>query len=300
MRAATIFISLLAMAAAHAAPLLAQEGAQSAASADDLATIKERGVLRVGVAELTPWAIHTGLGDNVIGYEIDSTAKLAEHLGVKRELVEVPFGELAYALRDGRFDIIASGYSMSDDRRRIIDFSLPYNQTAYKLVISKEAAKDGSAVKDFNKKSLEIGYLLGGLSEDVAKQNFGKAMLTPFEYRADALRALMDGEIDGFVGSDPFYTAVVLAQPDRFSIPIETPLFLSIEAFGVRKNQDALLDELNAWVVAQEQAGLFKTLHAKWFNDMLWLSVFKEMTPVADNAGDETDDEKTDTETPEE
>ncbi len=291
MRAATLFFSLVAIAV-MAAPSLAQESAP----ADDLAAIKERGVLRVGIAELTPWAIHTGLGGNIVGYEIDSTAKLAEHLGVKRELVEVPFGELAYALRDGRFDIIASGYSMSDDRRRIIDFSLPYNQTAYKLVISKEAAKDGSSIKDFNRKSLEIGYLLGGLSEDVAKQNFSKAMLTPFEYRADALRALMDGEIDGFVGSDPFYAAVVLAQPERFAIPIETPLFLSIEGFGVRKDQDALLDELNAWIVSQEQAGLFKTLHAKWFNDMLWLSVFKEMTPLADNARDEM----TESETPEE
>lgn len=113
-------ILLLAMFAAS----LGVAGAQT--PSDDLAGIRERGVLRVGVAEITPWAMRTGLGENMIGYEIDSTEKLAAHLGVTRELIAVPFGELAYALRDGRFDIVASGYSMSDERRSIIDFSMPY------------------------------------------------------------------------------------------------------------------------------------------------------------------------------
>lgn len=245
--------------------------------ADDLAAIKERGVLRIGVAEITPWAMRTGLGENMIGYEIESTEKLAAYLGVTHELVAAPFGELAYALRDGRFDIIASGYSMSDERRSIIDFSMPYNETAYKLVIAKSAVKGGSEPKDFNKRGLRIGYLLGGISADVAKASFGRADLRPFEYRADALRALVAGEIDGFVGSDPFYTAVARAYPDRFVVPIDAPLYRTIEAFGVRKGQDALLDELNAWVIEQDRAGTFKALHARWFDELLWLSVFKEM-----------------------
>lgn len=263
-----------------AAALLAIFGgalASAETETSDLEAVKERGVLRIGVAQIAPWIIDPGLGGDFIGYEMESTKRLAEHLGVEREFVRVPFGQLAYALRDGKFDMIASGYSMSEDRRAIIDFSLPYNRTAYKLVMSKAAAGDKNRVRDFNRREFRIGYVLGGLSDDVAKAQFPRATLTPFEVRADGVRALVDGEIDGFVGSDPFYTAVVRARPDDFTIPIKAPLLMSIEAFAVRKGQDDFLDVLNAWVVEEEQAGVFKDLHARWFDDLLWLSVFQEM-----------------------
>ncbi len=272
------------------APMEMQEPATETAerSGGDLDAIIEAGVLRVGVAEITPWFLPTGLGD-FVGYEVESTAALAEHLGVKRVFIVEPFANLADGLAAGRFDIIASGYSITEGRNETAEFSLPYNRTAYKLVISKEKAGDRSRVRDFNNKRFSIGYLEGGLSEKVARANFPKAELRGFAARADALRSLVADEMDGFVGSDPFYTAVVRARPEAFTIPIDEPLAMSIEAFAMRGGETALAEAVNAWVISAERAGTFKKLHARWFDELLSLSVIAELsrqaperTPAAD------------------
>ncbi len=246
-------------------------------SGGDLDAIIKSGVLRVGVAEITPWFLPTGLGD-FVGYEVESTAALAEHLGVERVFVVEPFADLADGLAAGRFDIIASGYSITERRNETTEFSLPYNRTAYKLVISKEKAGARSRVRDFNNKQFSIGYLEGGLSEKVARANFPKAELRGFAARADALRALVAGEMDGFVGSDPFYTAVVRARPEAFTVPVDEPLAMSIEAFAMREGETALADAVNAWVISAERAGAFKKLHARWFDELLSLSVIAELS----------------------
>lgn len=246
-------------------------------SGGDLDAVLEAGVLRVGVAEITPWFLPTGLGD-FVGYEVESTAALAEHLGVKREFVVEPFASLAEGLAAGRFDIIASGYSITEGRNETTEFSLPYNRTAYKLVIAKEKAGARKRVRDFNDKRFSIGYLEGGLSEKVARENFPKADLRAFTIRGDALRALVAGQMDGFVGSDPFYTAVVRARPETFTIPVDEPLAMSIEAFAMRKGETALAEAVNGWVISADRDGAFKKLHARWFDELLSLSVIAELS----------------------
>src|ERR1700761_9643884 len=60
---------------------------------DLLAEIKKSGKLRVGVAEIVPWAMHDEDG-NLVGFEIDVARKLARDMGVKVEFHPAPLGYL--------------------------------------------------------------------------------------------------------------------------------------------------------------------------------------------------------------
>ena len=53
-------------------------------SFETLATIRDRGELRVGVSDFVPWVMKTGTGKR-IGYEIDVATKLAEDMGLDWE-----------------------------------------------------------------------------------------------------------------------------------------------------------------------------------------------------------------------
>src|SRR5271155_3964884 len=71
---------------------------------DMLAEIKKSGKLRVGVAEIVPWAMHDKDG-NLVGFEIDVARKLARDLGVKVEFHPDEFRYLIPDLDADRFDI---------------------------------------------------------------------------------------------------------------------------------------------------------------------------------------------------
>ena len=102
------------------------------ANIDLLAEIKRSGKLRVGVAEIVPWATHDKDGD-LVGFEIDVAKKLARDIGVEPEFYPEAFRYLIPDLLAGRFDIIISGLSINASRALQVDFSAPYNTPNAKI-----------------------------------------------------------------------------------------------------------------------------------------------------------------------
>ncbi|MEE2692227.1 MAG: ABC transporter substrate-binding protein [Pseudomonadota bacterium] len=235
------------------------------AAAADLAEIKERGALRVAVANLTPFVIK-GADGTFSGFEIDSTRALAEHLGVSVEYVERPFCELAEAIVEGEADIIASGYSNTPARRRILDFSLPYHDTEYYAVVEKGVAKQAETLRALNRPDVKIGYQRGGVSGDVAAGDFAGSDLKGYDSFAAIVEALGEGEIDGAVVFSPYDELARKIDGRRFVIPHEFPLTRTIEAFALQQGADDLREALNEWVIASDLKGYWKSLERKWFD----------------------------------
>ncbi len=87
-----------------AAGLFALGGQQ--ANADDLATIKQRGTLIVGVkADYPPFGFRSPSGE-IVGIEPALAADVAKSLGVKLELVPVVASNRMQFLQQGKIDLI--------------------------------------------------------------------------------------------------------------------------------------------------------------------------------------------------
>lgn len=235
------------------------------AAAADLEEIKERGVLRVAIANLSPFII-TKKDGTLEGFEIDSTRALAEHLGVEIEYVERPFCELADAVVDGEADMIASGFSNTPARRRILDFSLPYHDTEYYLVISKEAARKAKTMRGINRKDITIGFQEGGVSGEVARGDFGGADLEGFSSFTEIMKALRNGKVDGAVLFSPYQEMADKMRGRDYMVPHKYALTRTIEAFAMAQGSDALRDALNEWVIARDLDGYWDELEKQWFD----------------------------------
>ncbi|MEO0361860.1 MAG: transporter substrate-binding domain-containing protein, partial [Pseudomonadota bacterium] len=111
----------LAAAALAAATLVAPVGAaanetqQALASESVIETIKQRGVIRVGMATFVPWAMRDKNGD-LIGFEIDVARKVAEDMEVEVEFVPTAWDGIIPALLAGKFDVIIGGMSITPAR----------------------------------------------------------------------------------------------------------------------------------------------------------------------------------------
>lgn len=238
----------------------------TAAEAADLEEIKERGTLRVAVAALSPFVIKADDG-TLSGFEIDSTQGLGEHLGVDIEYVEKPFCELAEAVLSGEADMIASGYSNMPERRRLLDFSLPYHDTEYFVVVTKRKAKEARTLRGMNTKNIRLGYQHGGVSGMVAHGEFPGSDLKGFSSFTEILEAMEAGEVDGAVLFDPYLDMAKAIDGKKFTVPHEFALTRTIEAFATDQNSDALHEALNEWVIGRDLQGYWEDLEEKWFSD---------------------------------
>ncbi len=245
---------------------LAAFGFAGSAAAADMEEIRERGTLRVAVAALSPFVIKAEDGA-LSGFEIESTQAFGKKLGLEIDYVEKPFCDLAEAVLSGEADMIASGYSNMPERRRLLDFSLPYHDTEYFLVMSKAKAKKARTLRGMNSRDIAIGFQHGGVSGMVANGEFPGSDLKGFSSFTQILDALDAGEIDGAVLFDPYIDMAKKAGGVKHVVPHEFALTRTIEAFATDQNSETLHQELNAWVIEQDLAGYWDALEEKWFSD---------------------------------
>ncbi|MFC2953352.1 substrate-binding periplasmic protein [Marinicaulis aureus] len=236
------------------------------ANAADFDEIKQRGILRVAVAALSPFVIKAEDG-TLSGFEIDSTQALGEKLGLDIEYVEKPFCDLAESVLSGEADMIASGYSNMPERRRLLDFSLPYHDTEYFLIMSRAKAKQGKTLRGLNRKDTSIGFQHGGVSGMVANGEFPGSDLKGYSSFTEILEALASGEIDGAVLFDPYLDMAKNLGGVKHVIPHEFALTRTIEAFATDQDSDALHEALNEWVIEKDLSGYWDELEEKWFSD---------------------------------
>lgn len=238
----------------------------ASASAADLNEIKESGVLRVAVAPLSPFVIKDADG-GFSGHDVEATRDLAEHIGVRVEYVETPFCELDESIFNGDADVIASGFSNMPTRRRLLDYSLPYHDTEYFVVVEKKAMKRAKTLKGLNRRDISIGYQIGGVSGMVAKGEFPGSRLEGFSSFGEILEAMDQGDVDGAVLFGPYIDMAKEIDGKNYRTPHEYALTRTIEAFAVSKESDAFLDLVNAWVIKQDLDGYWKALRKKWYKN---------------------------------
>ena len=95
------------------------------AEARTLDEILKSGVLKMGVNPGLPPLAKYDEKNNLVGFDADIGAKLAEMLGVKLELVVVGSPDRIPFVSTGKVDIVMGAMTRNAERQKIIDFTLP-------------------------------------------------------------------------------------------------------------------------------------------------------------------------------
>ena len=120
-----------------------------AASADTIDDIRERGTLRIGVAEFAPWTLKNRDG-KLEGFEIDVGRRVAYDMRVQPDFRLYAWDEIIDGLERGEIDIIAAGMAISPERALRVEFSNPYTWSGTTLVTNTEVAPDAESIDDLN------------------------------------------------------------------------------------------------------------------------------------------------------
>lgn len=241
----------------------------SAAAADVLDTILERGSIRVGVAEFVPWTIKTESGD-LVGFEIDMAKKIASDMGVDADFRVYDWADIIPALQKGEIDIIAGGMSITPERALRVNFTRPVAESGIGIATNTAMTRDILSFAELNSPKIIVATVAETYASSVADMFFGDASINTFKTVELAEEQLLKGRAHVYLAGLSEAKFLALKHPDLVDVPVAEPLLAQSEAIAVKKGEQELLNFLNAWVTARQTDEWLPTTRDYWFDSMSW------------------------------
>lgn len=169
------------------------------ASADQMADIKKKGTLVVGVkADYPPWGMRDSSG-KIVGMEPDMAADVAKRLGVKLQLVPVVSSNRMQFLQQGKIDLMIATMSDTPKRRKVVGIVDPNYYASGVAILANKKANIKSAA---DLKGKPVCALQGAFYNNDLQSKFTGRDLVAFKGVPEAEQALLDGRCVGFVYDD--------------------------------------------------------------------------------------------------
>lgn len=260
------------ISAASASPGHAMRSA-SQSSDDTLATIQKHGVIRVGVALNAPWALRDK-NNQWQGLDVDLMQQLARDMRWKIELVPTTWPTAIDDLRAGHFDVLAAGLSVTPQRALWVKYSRPYGTYALSLVVNRKSlGKDDLLTLETGSGKHSIAVLSGTVTATAAKELVGNSDLIEINDEGQAIQDLRNGKLDGFLAEQPLPAALAHSYPDQLQTLDVSTYGKTAHAFAVRRDDQDLLDVINAWLIYQDAAGWIQSREQFWIHSPAWIEL---------------------------
>lgn len=232
---------LLAMglAAVMCLSLTACGGSDSENKDSDMAVIKEKGTLVVGITDFEPMDYKDENGE-WIGFDADMAKAFAEKIGVKAEFTEIDWDNKALELDSGTIDCVWNGMTLTDEVKSAMDCSNPYCNNAQVAIVPEDKADQYRTVESL--KDLKFAVEAGSAGEEQAKAN--NLQYTPVQNQANALMEVQAGTADAAIIDSLMAAAMVGAGTSYENLTYTVGLNDEEYGVGFRKGSD-LKDELN-------------------------------------------------------
>lgn len=243
----------------------ATEPAASQAQAASSTVASNGKVLRVGMnAEFAPFEFLDS-NQKPQGFDVDLMQALAKQGGFEVEFKHTPWDSLFPALNNGDIDVVASAVTITEDRKKTMDFTEPYYQITQVVLVPQ--GKNVANVEDL-KKLNKVGVVTGNTGDFAAQKIFGATSnnVARFENVTLLLKEVENGGLDAAISDSAVVGNYVKNNSDKgFSI-IEIPDF-EVENYGivVRKGDAETLNALNAALKTVRENGEYAKIEEKYF-----------------------------------
>lgn len=194
-------------------------------------------------------------GGKIVGIDADIANKIAAKLGKTLAIRDVDFNSLPAELNSGKCDFVAAGMSITDDRKKNMDFSDPYFDATQSIIVLK-----GSAIKsrtDLNGK--KVGVQQGTTGDDYCTDekhtsDIKVGNVKRYNKGADAISDLLSGRVDAVVIDDFPAQKFVSKNSDKL-VKLSDALTVEHYAIAVKKGNTELLNTINGVLKDMKSSG---------------------------------------------
>jgi polar amino acid transport system substrate-binding protein len=201
----------------------------------------------------------------VVGFDVDLMDLVARRLRLRQKVIDTDFTAITsgQVFAGGECDVAAAGMTITDERKKVIDFSAPYFDATQALTVL--TGKPYSSLADLAGK--RVGVQASTTGEEYVNtqvKNGVKVEVVAYRDLAGAQQALATGQIEGAVGDIPVWNEYVRTNPGKVAVVAG---FETGEQYGfaVKKGGNpGLLAAINDAIAAARADGTYDTLYKKW------------------------------------
>jgi polar amino acid transport system substrate-binding protein len=260
-------------------------------------TPNKNGVLRAGVVNDLGMPYSLIKDGQIIGFDIELGSRFAAYTGREYQPVPLQFGSLIASIATHKIDIITASMFITEERKKMIDFSDPYHESGGSLIArndriepapsagelagknnpsgiavvvragSKPAPSGSTAMmreaNDVRDKT--IGVVLGSTSDTYASRTYPQAKILQYQSITDMVTALNSGKIDVAFFRQFSAPEMLKANPtlgilakDIYSFPVGA---------GFNKDHPALRHQFNAFLKEIRSNGTYDDMVKRWVQE---------------------------------
>ena len=207
----------------------------------------------------------TGKG---IGWEYDAVNEIGKRLNAKINWNTMAWDPMIQAIHDGQYDIGMDGISITDERKKQVDFSDPYMDNKEFMLVRADEAR----IKTKDDFAANTDLLIGAQSGtsgfyaaiyDILDGNEQNPRVKLFDTFGASVQALKTGDVDMVLMDQASVDGYIAADPGVFKT-VGEPVGSDQFGFIFQPGSD-LVAPVNAAIAAMKADGTIDGLNRKWF-----------------------------------
>lgn len=235
-----------------------------------LEKILEKGELRVGFeAGYMPFEL-TDKNGRFVGFDIDMAKEMAKAMNVKFVPVNTAWDGIIPSLITGKFDIIMSGMTVTQERNLKVLFADPNIIVGQTILLNKKHKDTVKSYKDLNDPKYIVTSKLGTTGEQAVKRKIPKCKYKSFETETEAALEVVNGKADAYVYDKPNCVVFMAQQGTSNLIFLDEPFTYEPLAWAINKGDPDFLNWLNNFLRQIKNDGRYDRIYNKWIMSTDW------------------------------
>ena len=225
--------------------------------------VLQRGKLVVGVKyDAKPFG-YLNEKQQLVGYDIDFAKYIAKTIFGSENRVEfkqVTPSNRILALNSGQVDMIIATMTITEQRRQVVDFSVPYFMAGQSILVPKNS--DIRSMSDLNGKKVIIVF--GSTAENNLRLAAPEADIVGYKTYTSGYSALKQNRADAMTSDDTILIGFALQDPSLKLLPKRYSKEPYAIAFKKGPESDRLKGKVDFIINEMLQSGELNQLKAKW------------------------------------
>lgn len=234
------------------------------AHADRLTDIQKSGVIKIAVFDSNPpFGYVDAKTRQLVGYDVDVANEIAKALNVEVKLVPTNPANRIPLLSSQKADLIVANFTVTEERAKVVDFSVPYFATGQKFIAAKGLLKSPTDLE-----KLRIGADKGTVQEITLRERYPNARVISYDDTPFAFAALRNGVVQAITQDDAKLVGLLANIPEAQKAAFEiSPFSLTQEyqAIGIPKGEQRLVKKVDEILLNLEASGDANTIYNRWF-----------------------------------
>ncbi|OSQ59836.1 amino acid ABC transporter substrate-binding protein [Marivita cryptomonadis] len=229
-----------------------------AVAAEELETLKEKGVIRIAMSGAYPPFNFVNDQNEVVGFDPAIGTEIAKRMGMEAEIVTTAWDGIIGGLLANKYDAIVGSMTITEERDEVVDFVGPYYSD--KRAIFTQPGSDIKSLDDLE--GVKVGLTLGETHEGWARER-GYSINT-YKGLPELLLELENGRVDAIVNDS---IAAILAMGEKgqgfemFADPTTEPFGAGI---AIREGNPELSAAMQAALDSMMEDGTYLEIANEW------------------------------------